>query len=73
MVNVGPTVLERISRYNEGELLFNLLAIVPERSAPDKSFGEIARQRKVDFEKVIYRALDSIGRQGISRAMIGKE
>lgn len=65
LANAGPTVLERINQYPEGELRFNLLAVVPERpdsgtfSAPGNSKIENLR-RKVDYEAACHKLVTSL-------------
>ncbi|KAF8250237.1 cysteine proteinase [Wilcoxina mikolae CBS 423.85] len=73
LIHVGPTVQERISRYAEGELLFNLLAIVPERSPPDESFLNIAKKRKVDYEAFAHRAATILGKNSIARVYLSDD
>jgi hypothetical protein len=73
LIHVGPAVQERISRYAEGELLFNLLAIVPERSPPDETFLTIAKKRKVDYEAFAHRAVTILGKNSVARVYLSDD
>lgn len=73
IVRVGPAVQDRISRYPEGELLFNLLAIVPQRSPPDPALLDIARRRKVDYEAFTHRALSILGRKSMAQIYLSDD
>lgn len=65
LANVGPAVANRISQYPEGELRFNLLAVVPERSdsrtfsAPGNSEIENLR-RQHDYEAACQKLVVSL-------------
>lgn len=58
---VGPSLQQRIAQYNEGELRFNLLAVVPERpggvatATGEGSYEDIAERRKVDYEEFAHK------------------
>jgi len=69
LVHAGPAVQERIASYGDEELLFNLLAIVPQSSPPDESFAEIARRRKVDYEAFAHKTATILARAGIAKKL----
>jgi len=69
-IHVGPTVRERITRYPEGECLFNLLAVVSETQGVDEEFAVIARKRKVDYEAFVHKAITILGRKQITKKML---
>ena len=72
---VSPSLQERIARYNEGELRFNLLAVVPERQGGpadgvgEGSYEDIAERRKFDYEAFAHKVAMMLEKEQVANLM----